>query len=225
MSGQYLVQASSLSRIFLPEFQAQCLADPESLLKSCAPFTVVIPRPTGSITLVHNVPVVASSLVVRTKERNIDDDEVSPLVRWLTEENEAETDIYGVVAVPIETNVADAIMSLIHDKDGEELQMKLIREIKAKMAANITEARARADARVMRQCQKMYETVFRTVQAMKKDGKGEYSPSYSEALALDILSDQIAAKRKPDGKSQAMFDKAMNTMAPTLFTTQETSPA
>ena len=64
------------------------------------------------------------------QEREIKEDEVSPLVRWLTDENEAETDCYGVVSVPIETNVADAIMSLIYDKDGEEKQLLLIKELK-----------------------------------------------------------------------------------------------
>lgn len=205
----YIVQASTLTKIFLPEWHDRCLRDPKILAVS-EPFAVQIPRSAGAINLVHNVPVVASSLIKRTQERKIEDDEVAPLVRWLTEENEAETDIYGVVAVNIENNIADAIMALIHDVDGEEKQAKLLREIKIKMAKDIHEARKRADARVMRQCGKMYSTVRETVQLLKQQGSGVYSPSYSEALALDILSDQIALRRAPDARAEEMMSKAMS---------------
>ncbi len=205
----YLVQASTLTKIFLPEWHERCLSDPSLLLKGGEPFEIIIPRPVGSIRLQHNIPVVASTLIAKVKERKVEEDEVSPLVRWLTDENEAETDCYGVVEIPIETNVADAIMSLIYDKDGEEKQMLLLKGIKDRMAKNIADARARADRRVLRQCGKMYSTVRETVQQMKKDGKGDYSPSYSEALALEILRDQIKLRRAPDDRSQAIFNKAM----------------
>ncbi len=209
----YLVQASPLTKIFLPEWHDQCLANPE-LLTQISPFKVKIPRAVGSIEFTHNIPVVASSLIAKTKERVVSEDEIAPLVAWLTNENSPETDIYGVVEIPIEANVADAIMSLIYDHDGQEKQKKLFSELKKNMAKNIEAARAKADARVIRQCNKMYNVIIATMQTMKKDGKGVYSPSYAEALALDVLKDQIAARRAPDQRAAAILERAMDHMAP-----------
>lgn len=217
----YVVQASPLTKIFLPEWHEKCLANPE-LVTVSEPFKVRVPRPTGSIDLVHNVPVIASTLVPKTVKdmstgksfnKKIEEDVVSPLVSWLTEETNSETDIYGVVAVPIEVNVADAIMTLIHESDDTKAEVKLIKEIKKKLAKDIVDARTRADARVMRHCDKMYRVVVATVNQLKKDGKGVYNPSYTEALALDILKDQIQKRRVHSEKSQELFDKAMETVA------------
>ena len=207
-STSYVVQASPLTRIFLPEWQDRCLADPTILTKT-TPFTIHIPRPCGAIELTHNKPTLASSLLPRTKERQVDEDEVSPLVLWLTNETNSETDIYGVVDVPIQDNVADAIMALIYEADDKR-RIKLIEDTRKSMAAGIVTARARADARVMRACGKMYGVVKSTVEEMKKSGKGVYSPSYSEALALEIMRDTIALRRKPDERAQELMRGALS---------------
>jgi hypothetical protein len=207
--SSYLIQASALTKIFLEDWHEEALRDPTSLFAANQKFVVEIPRPCGAIRLHHNVPTLASSLLVKTKERMVQDDEVSPLVDWLTNEANAETDIYGVVSVPIETNVADAIMALMYDEKGADKQGKLLAELKKNIGKNIATARERADVRVLRQCGKMYDTVRSTVQVMKKDGKGVYSPSYAESLAMTVLQDQIALKRRPNDKAQALFDKAM----------------
>lgn len=217
----YVVQASPLTKIFLPEWHERCLSSPEIVVQS-SPFVVRIPRPTGAIELTHNIPIIASTLLPKTMfdqstgktfNKKIEEDVVSPLVSWLTEENNSETDIYGVVAVPIEMNVADAIMTLIHESDDVKAEVKLIKDIKKKLSKDIGDARARADARVMRHCDKMYRVVVQTVNQLKKDGKGVYNPSYTEALALDILKDQIQKRRLHTDKSQSIFDKAMETVA------------
>lgn len=204
----YVIQSSPLSRIFLPEWHDLCLADPKLLLSS-DPFVVRIPRPTGSIELIHNKPTLASSLLARTKERKVEEDEVSPLVMWLTGEQNSETDIYGVVDVPIQDNVADAIMALIYEGDDKK-RVKLIEETRKNMAKGIVTARERADARVMRACGKMYSIVKATVEDMKKNGKGIYSPSYAEALALEIMKDTISQRRKPDERAAEMMKGAMS---------------
>ncbi len=203
----YVIQASPLTRIFLEEHHDACLADP-SILAKPAKFKIEIPRPCGAITLWHNVPTMAASLIAKNKNRLVSDDEIAPLVEWLTNEANPETDIYGVVAVPIETNVADAIMALLYDEKGAGKQEKLLAEIKKKMAASVSSSRDRADARVLRQCGKMYDMVRQTVQTMKKDGKGVYAPSYAEALAMDVLKDQISIRRKPNAKAQEIFERA-----------------
>lgn len=206
----YVVQASPLTRIFLPEWHDRCLADPK-LLMSQEPFLVRVPRPTGSIELVHNKPTLATSLLVRSKEREVTEDEVSPLVLWLTGEQNTETDIYGIVDVPIQDNVADAIMALIYEGDDKK-RVKLIEETRRTMAKGIVTARERADARVMRACGKMYSVVKATVEDMKKNGKGVYSPSYAEALALEVMKDTISQRRKPDERAAEMLRGAMEQM-------------
>lgn len=218
----YLIQASPLTKIFLKEWQERCLAEPALAAESCD-FDVTIPRPVGSITLSHMKPVVASTLIPRsmydeqTKKSHkikIEEDVVSPLVAWLTEENNSETDIWGVVSVPIETNVADAVMTLVHGKDAQKAAAKLINEIQKKLQADLVDARERADKRVLRHCNKMYNVVLQTVNEIKKAGKGGYQASYTEALALDILKDQIKARRQATEQSQAIFDKALSEVAP-----------
>ncbi len=209
-STSYVIQASPLTRIFLPEWHDRCLADPTEVF-SKTPFRVLIPRPSGSVELTHNKPTLASSLLQRTKEREVTEDEVSPLVLWLTGEQNTETDIYGIVDVPIQDNVADAIMALIYEGDDKR-RVSLIEETRKSMAKGIISARERADARVMRACGKMYNVVKATVEDMKKNGKGIYSPSYSEALALEIMKDTIAKRRKPDERAAELMRGAMDQM-------------
>jgi hypothetical protein len=205
----YIVQASPLTRIFLPEWQDRCLADPSILTDpKQPPFKVFIPRPCGAIELIHNKPTLASSILPRSKEREVTEDEVSPLVLWLTGEQNSETDIYGIVDVPIQDNIADTIMALIHEGD-EKKRLKLIEDTRKEMAKGISTARERADARVMRACGKMYNIVKATVEDMKKNGQGVYAPSYSEALAFEVMKKTIAERRKPDERAAEMLRGAM----------------
>lgn len=206
----YLIQASPLTRIFIPHLHAECLADPTKLF-SKEPFTVRIPRAVGSIELVHNKPTLASALIAQSKDRTVTEDETSPLVLWLTGEQNTETDIYGVVEVPIQDSVADAIMAMIYEGNDDH-RAQLIKETRKKMAEGIITSRQRADARVMRACGKMYNVVKSTVETMQKDGKGIYSPSYAEALAMEVMKDTISKRRKPDEAAARMMQSAMQQM-------------
>lgn len=217
----FICQASPLSKIFIPHLQAKCLDDP-AIIVDGTPFTVRVKRPVGSIELTHNKPVIGSSLISRTIlddttkksfNRKIEDDEVAPLVAWLTDERNHETDIYGIVAVAIETNVADAIMALIAGEDTASQQRQLLAEIKKKMVVDIKDARERADIRVMRQCDKMYRVVKDTVNAMKKEGKGVYAPSFAEALAAGVIQHQYIQRSKYEDKASKLFDSSMANMA------------
>lgn len=219
----YIVQASPLTKIFLPEWRDRCLENPE-LIADTKPFEINIPRPCGDIQLTHMVPVIATTLIPRSMldaqsgkstRLKIEENVADPLIAWLTEENNSETDPWGVVAIPIETNVADAVMTLIHEKDGAKAGKKLISEIHAKLQSDIIGARERADARVRRHCQKTYNTILETANELRKSGKGQYAPSVTEALALEILRDQIAVRRKADSRTQQIFERAMTEVAPT----------
>lgn len=207
-SSTYVVQASPLSRMFVPSLQAKCLEDP-SLLMSKDPFVMKIDRPSGAIYLTHGKPTLAATLLPVSTDREVTEDEVSPLVYWLTQEENEETDIYGVVEIPIQDNVADAIMALLEDGDDNK-RMRFLVESRKKMAQGVIDARHRADARVMRACSGMYKYVKETVEFMKKEGKGVYSPSYSEALAFEVMKDIIAKRRRPEEKAQEMMRGAMS---------------
>lgn len=205
----YLIQASPLTRIFLPEWHDKCLADP-TLLMSTKPFRVLIPRPCGAIELVHGQPVLATSLLPRSEDRvKSIEDEVSPLVQWLTDDQVGETDGYGVVAVPIQENVADAIMTLLYEKNVNH-QQKLLDETRTRIAQGIQISREKADARVMRACSKIYSVVKSTVEEMKKNNKGHYSPSYAESLALQVMKDQIKIRKAPEERAAAMMSQVLD---------------
>lgn len=208
----YLLQASPLTRIFLPEWHYKCLEDPK-LLFSSAPFRVRVPRAVGSIELTHGKPVLAASLIKQEgkKTREVTEDEVSPLVLWLTNTQNSETDQWGIVEIPVEQDLADTVMSLVYEGKDDERQ-KFMEHMKKKMAETIKQARELADARVMRACGKMYNTVKSTVEHMKKTNAGVYAPSYSEALAMTVMKDQIETRRKPDERAAALMRGAMSSM-------------
>lgn len=211
-ASAYLLQASPLTRIFLPEWHYKCLDDPK-LLFDTTPFRVRVPRAVGAIELTHGKPVLAASLIRQEgkQTREITDDEVSPLVLWLTNSQNSETDQWGVVEIPVEQDLADTIMALVHSGDDAE-RIRFMDNMKSKMAKTIMEARELADNRVMRACGKMYQTVKSTVEHMKKTNAGVYSPSYSEALAMTVMKDSIAMRRKPDERAAQMMQSAMSSM-------------
>lgn len=202
----YLMQASPITRMALPEWQLKCIENPE-LLKSNEPFTVHIPRPCGGISLVHRKLTPPTDLIKRG-DRLIEEDEVSPLVNWLTDEHSFETDIYGVVSIRVGDSVADALMAVILGGETDQLA-KIVAESKEQMKKDFAKAQAQADERVMRACGKMFRVVKETVAEMKKNNKGIYSPSYAEALMMEVMKDTIAQKRRPDMKAQQMMDRAM----------------
>lgn len=212
----YLLQASPLTRLFIPEWHQRLLVNP-GLIMSSETFKVHIPRPVGAIELWHGKPILASTLTPRSKTREVTEDEVTPLVQWLVNEQNAETDIWGVVEIPVQNDIADAIMLLIQDGNDKEHQ-KLLADTRAKMASAIIEGRKKADERVKRACGKMYNIVKATVDEYQKNNKGIYSPSYSEALAMEVMKSTIKERRQPDQKAAEMMTRAMSELsgAPTV---------
>jgi preprotein translocase subunit SecD len=212
----YLLQASVLTKLFLPEWHFKCLEDPKTLFDTRAePFRVRIPRAVGAIELYHNKPVLASSLLAYPegvkKTREVTDDEVSPLVEWLTNPQNSETHQWGVVEIKVERDIADTIMAMLYEGKTEERE-DLLKKSRERMGKAIQEARLIADERVMQMCGKIYSTVKSTVEHMKKNNIGVYSPSYAEALAMTVMKDQISAHRVPNDRASAMMNAAIGQM-------------
>ena len=205
----YVMQASPVTRLCLPEWHSRCLDKPE-ILYSKESFEVFIPRTCGGIRLQH-MKIIPPTDLIPKGPRVVEEDEVKPLVTWLTDENSQETDMYGVVAIEVGNDLADAIMSMIVSGD-EKKAKEAMAENKAMMQKSFKEAVAKADERVMRACGKMYNIVRQTVDYMKKNNLGIYSPSIAEALMFEVMDKPISARRESDAKAQAMMDKALNKM-------------
>jgi DNA-binding protein Fis len=203
----YVMQASPVTRLCLPEWHTRCLDKPE-LLYSKDPFEVFIPRTCGGIRLTH-MKITPPSDLIPKGPRLVEEDEIKPLVAWLTDENSMETDMYGVVAVEVGNDLADAVMSLIITGDDKKAK-EAMADNRAQMQKAFKEALLKADERVMRACGRMYNIVRQTVDYMKKNNLGAYSPSLAEALSFEVMSKTVAERRAQESKAQAMMDKALN---------------
>lgn len=207
---QYIMQASPLTRIRLPEWHVRCLNNPE-LISSPEPFTVVIPRTLGAIKLEHKKVTAAATLRPKIKNRLAEEDEITPLVNWLTSSHEMETDIWGVVALKVDDNVADQIISLVLNQGTIDNKVaKTIKEVQQDLSKSFQAAQKEADERVTRALARLYNVVKSTVEHMKKNNMGVYSPSYAEALALHTISDTVKQREVHDIQATNLLKKAFD---------------
>jgi len=211
----YVVQASPLSKIFCREWEEKCLEDPSIIAKSePGLFKVSIKRPSGGIVLHHMKPVHASTLIPRlqtlpdggqSKTRDVDDDEVSPLVQWLAGVDGRyceDTDIYGVVAIDVGNQFESALQELMHltmetAADGTKKDSVLKKQaavqkaIIVDMDEKLKLARKQADERVKRALAITHNNLLKSWEALKSDGKGTYAPSSQEALGYFVMKAEI----------------------------------
>jgi len=209
---QYVIQASPLSKLFMSEWSQKCLRDPKLLAAPDARFTVRIPRSTGGIVMQHNVPQHVSTLLPEQNTREVTQDEVTPLVHWLCggpEGNWEETDIYGVVAIAVGTDVTADIVGML----TKGVSMKAIRERQDELIKKIQEqivlTREIADNRVKRALKSTYNNLVAEWERIKQAGGGVYAPSVSEALSAHILKEEIAQHSET---TQAAFDLVAKAM-------------
>lgn len=207
--SQYIMQASPLTRIRLPEWHLKCLNDP-SLLMSDEPFTVVIPRTLGAVRLVHKKVTLASSLIPRIRNRMAEEDEISPLVNWLTSPHEVETDIWGVVALKVDNDIADQIISLVLSQGTNQKVAKTVQELQQNLVKSFKASQEEADARVTRALSRLYNVVKVTRDHMKKNNLGVYSASHAEALAIYAITDTVKHREIPDFQANAIIQKAFD---------------
>lgn len=207
---QYVMQASPLTRIRLPEWHIKCLNNPD-LINSPEPFTVTIPRTLGAIQLVHKKVTLASSLRPKIKNRLAEEDEVTPLVHWLTSPHEMETDIWGVVALKVDEQIADQIIGLVLNQgDAKGKAGEAIKDLQRDLAKSFQASQREADERVTRALARLYNVVKGTVEFMKKNNMGVYSPSYAEALALHTISDSVKQREVHDVQASNLLRKAFD---------------
>lgn len=214
MTTQYLMQASPLTRIRLPEWHFKCLDKPETLL-SPVPFTVTIPRSVGAVVLTHKKITLASTLIAPSKTRRAVEDEISPLVTWLTDPGETETDIWGVVALKVEDDIVDTIVGHLFENSSNTAKKigKSIQEVQQSIATSFKEAQKLADERVKRALQQMYNVVKQTNDHMRRNNLGVYSPSYAEALALHAIAETVKTREIQDVQAQQLMRDALGSLS------------
>jgi hypothetical protein len=221
----YIVQASPFSKIFMPEWSEQCLNDPELIGKSeKGLFEVRIPRSFGGLVLKHLVPVHAGTLLGRNQydgdgrnlgpTRKVEDDEITPLVEWLTADKSEETHIYGCVKIDIGRNFEEAMQELVSismdaavgSESATKKQQEISVKIQKELGEQLAKARQSADARVKRALSVTHANLLRSWEALRADGKGTYMPSIHEALGQLIIKTEIDRKL-------ALNRKVYNTVA------------
>lgn len=211
----YIVQASRLTKIFLPKFQQECIDNPERIFDA-EPFTVTIPRAFGAVILEHNKPRHVSTLIKHAETRKTEVDETRDLVPWLTEFEE--TDLWGIVKIDIPdmtTQIMD--MDMLSDdpevaRKNLEKQARLQKQMVGKMSAAVKAAQELADEKVKRVLRITHHNLMKQWETNQAAGGGKQPPSNTEALGAFILSEEI--KRANAGK-QKMVENLTNIMTTT----------
>lgn len=216
----YVIQASPLSRIFLPAYQRKLIDKPALIFDpSLPPFEVVVPRVTGAVRLTHMKPVHQHNLLPRKgyvqdesgkvrelkRARVADRDEIRDLVPWLTGGDDGmgceETDIYGIVQFDIGTDIVQEMVELMQSQlmagggaesnQGDFLKMK--KRYDSQVAAQLARARQIADEKVKRALRITHSNLIQSWDALETEGKGRYQASAAEGLGAFILNEEIAA--------------------------------
>lgn len=214
----YVVQASPFTKIFTREWATKCVEDPTLIEKSSPKlFEVKVPRPCGGLKLTHLVPVHAATLIPRSQKdedgndlgqtRTVDEDEMTPLVEWLTGERSEETHIYGVIAVAVgnsfESGLQDMMMLAMESAQAgskqamdaiAKKQAKIQREIAESLTKSLAEATKTANERVKRALSITHNNLLKSWEALRADGKGTYTPSVQEALGHFIIKAEVDRK-------------------------------
>lgn len=199
----YLVQASRLTKIFLPEFQQRCIDNPETIFLA-EPFTVTIPRSLGAVILQHNKPVHSSTLIPKSETRKSEVDETRDLLPWLLEFEE--TDIYGIVKLDVPDMTTEIVdLDLLSEdpavqKKNVEKQLAMQKTMVKSMSKAIAEAQVRADERVKRTLRITHQNLMKQWETNVTNGGGKQLPSNTEALGAFILAEEI--KRAGAGKQR-----------------------
>lgn len=220
----YILQASPYSKLWMRQFHKECEKNPK-LVEEVSAFQVLIPRSAGAITLIHNQPVHIQKLLPRNPNQKADEHcplERETLVEWLTGGVDGmrcnETDIYGVVALDLETDLSAAVINLVSamgdendkiKKDAEGELRELTRKVKEESKSKMKDARALADARVVRALKTTHRNLMKEYETMKQEGKGRYEPSIAEAIGTFILREELKTISQSRNEMLKGFDSVM----------------
>lgn len=235
----YLIQASSLTKLFMREYERLCEEYPEFVKTPWdhplagkktddgeevpqRRFKVFVPRSMGGITMVHNTPMHISKLVPDQKNRKKDEqstNEAKNLENWLAGDEDGrptpETNIFGIVRLNVDLDVSSAIVDIAdlaenNQKTAEKEYKDLRMELLERTKGAVKEAKKIADEKVMGEIRVTYRNLKTTYDNMKAEGKGTYAPSVAEYVGAFILSDEISRASETRRKAFDNMDKFIN---------------
>lgn len=239
----YLIQASPYSKVYMRQY-AQLVEDHPDFAKTPwdhplagqpvkggkegetyakTPFSVLIPRTLGSITMTHNKPYHISKILPVNPNRKNDDNnpnELQNAVEWLAGSEDGrpseETAIYGVVRLKVDLDVASAIIDISQMNDEKamanyrDLQGQLVKQTKVA----VEEAREIANERVLHQMRITHRNLMKSYEQLRSQGHGHYTPSMAEAVGAHILHAELS---KSSEKRQQMLESLDKLMGKSSF--------
>ncbi len=213
--ARFVVCASPLVKVYLPEWHERLLANPDHLSDMEFDFSFAIAHGVSSFHVDFNKP-----MMVTTGR----DDDVESKFQWLIGEAvgaQHETDIYGLV--PFETNVdlvqrSDEIsrlsMKILNDPKGAEAAQKAIAKIQKD--TNVALAKVRQDAkelsekRIKRAMKKVHNNLVLQWQRNEEQKMGKYPPSMTELFGAHVLDSDIRRAQAKGEKIKARMNELMN---------------
>lgn len=170
-----------LAKVFVPRFQKKLVANPDlifddgSLCSDWADgYDIKVYKPSGDYLLKWRYP---------KEEQN------AALIEWLTGGPEGnwspETDIYGIVQIPMGIQEQGELYALIEEEiSGKKIDRKSFRN---RMKTAIMEAHARSEARVMKAIETTFSNLKKQYAANRENNFGLYEPSQSEFLCVHVV--------------------------------------
>lgn len=209
-----------------PNFVFSPYADDEKK----TPLFIRVPNASGAMIFEHNKPVLPAKLfAARLKNRTQKEmeyamGEVEATVFWLTGGEQGdrshETDIYGVVHLPMEDLSSTLLdMATLTESDSEADNKKAAQAYRDLQRAHIEKtkkslkiAQEIAESRVRRALKDTHVNLLKQWETMHTQGMGKYSPSIAEAVGAHILAAEL---EKAADKKKEMIERFQKVAAQT----------
>lgn len=227
----YVIAASPITKVFLPEWHARCIENPELMFDETERFLVRVKRSVGAINLDYGVPTLVNA-GAQSATRT--------LFNWLTGGEDGarnqETDMYGITVFDPNINVLAEVSSIVDmemfsadmadyqkapdetedafnarvakaRKKIEEKQAKMQREVIARFAAAKKKAREIADDRVKRMIRMNWNYLVQQWQHNEEAGGKKHPPTDSEYLGSLVIQEELAASSSKMAKKSEQMHK------------------
>lgn len=213
--ARYVISASPLVKIYLPEFHDVLLENPDLIYDAKTDFSFDIVTGCKAVKIKFNKPVAITGR---------DDKEIDVLYSWLVGESGHsynETDIYGIV--PFDPGVdlverSDEISQLENmmsdDPKVAVAAQKKVAQIQRDTAQRLKTMResvkASSEARILRAAKTVHNNLIRQWQINAENNLGKYPPSISEMLGAHALEKQIKASEAKGAAIKSRMNEMMN---------------
>lgn len=202
----YVICASPLAKIFLPDFQNKLMDDFETLYDEKIPFAVRVKTSHGTYQFEYNKP----KLLGPKPTGNKMDVDWPYFVEWLcggdsgTEYGE-ETKMTGIVKLPVQNDVMAMLASIV--ESGDKVSAKAQDAVKDSRA----KARKISDLRITKAAWSIYEAYRKQTEMAMEDNK-TYLPTSTEYLCVKLLSESIREKEGPKTRMAKEVKEMMSKM-------------